>query len=644
MSAIAGVWTTGSGPDPAASCQRMLRAQDIYGPDASDRWDGGEISLGRNLFRILPEDDHDRQPLSGGGGRLRLVADVRLDNRTDLEPLLEVPPALARETSDAALLLRAWERWGEASFERLIGAYAFALWDAELRRLILARDPMSLRPLHYHRAPGFIAFASMPKGLHALEEIPRRPDEETNLEFLALLHEYGSRTFFAGVERVEPGCFVEVRSAAVRKVRHWEPRRRPIRLDGQGEYVEAMREHLDRAVAAQLRGADRHVAAQLSAGLDSTAVATSAALQMAASGGSVTAFTAVPREGYQKDWKGLVDEGPHAAATAALYPNIEHVLVRTPGASYAAPLDRDHFLFDRPIFNICGAVWVHEINRQARNRGLRVMLTGLMGNFAFSYEGLDLLAERFAHGDVIGWLRLARKVVAAGTTGWRGAIYHSIAHWLPGPLFNRLEVDRGQYGGGLNHYSAVNPRAFSERELDKRSRERGLDPFFRPAIDTWADRVACLRMVDAGNYYKGYLGGWGLDYRDPTVDIRLIDFCLNVPTEQYIVAGSPRALTRAALKGRAADSALAEKRRGHQGADWHEIATADRTEIADWVSRLEGCGPAARALDLARLRRMLEQWPTDGWGDDNVRYPYRYALLRGLSVGHFLHRASGSNS
>lgn len=644
MSAIAGVWTTGSGPDPRSACQRILRAQEIYGPDASDQWDGGDVSLARRLFRTLPEDLHDAQPLLGGGGRFVLVADVRLDNRSDLQTEFVLPAGLARETSDATLLLRAWERWGEDSFDRLVGAYSFAVWDAQSSRLILARDPLGLRPLHFHRGPGFWAFASMPKGLHALDEIPRQPDEETSLEFLALLHEHGSRTFFAGVERVEPGCFLVVTPGGSRLERHWRPTRRPIRLAGEAEYAEAMREQLDRAVDAQLRGAENSVGVHLSAGLDSTAVATSAALSLARSGGKVIAFTAVPREGFKQGWTRLDDEGPLAAATAALHPNIEHVLVRTPSANFAAPLDRDHYLFDRPIFNLCGAIWAHEINRQARDRGLKVLLTGQLGNYAFSYDGLDLLAERFVKGDVSGWLRLAREIMAAGTMGWRGVVYHTLAHWLPGPAFLRLERYRGYYGGDLEHYSAVNPAALNRRDVARRSKARGRDSYFRPAIDTVADRLACLRQVDLGNYYKGYVGGWGLDFRDPTADRRLIEFCLNVPTQQFIAGGRPRALAIAMMKDRAPEVVLNEKRRGYQGADWHEIATAGRGDIADWVRRLEGCEPAARALDLPRLRRMVEQWPESGWGDDDIRYPYRYALLRGLSVGHFLHRASGSNS
>ncbi len=643
MSAIAGVWTQRAGPDPRVACAQILNAQAIYGPHASDQLDLGEVSLSRRLFRTVPEDIHDRQPLTGAGGRYALVADVRLDNREDLEASLGLAPERASGLCDAEVLLAAWVAWQGDCLDRLVGCYAFALWDSEGAALTLARDPFGQRPLHYYRGPGFLAFASMPKGLHALEEVPRAPDEDCARDFLALLHEHGSRTFFVGVERVEPGCLVRVTRAGVASARHWRPAHRPIRLGGDGEYVEALREQLDRAVRAQLRGARDRVGAQLSAGLDSSAVAATAARLLAPSGGRVTAFSAVPREGYATPWKGLFDEGPLAAATAAMHPNVDHVLVRPTGRPPTDALDRDHFLFDRPIFNLCNLAWTHEINRQARERGVSVLLTGLLGNYALTYDGLDLLCEHLARGRLRSWLRVGAGVVKAGTRRWRGVIYHSLSPWLPGPLVSRLDVMLGQYGGSLDHYTALNPNRFGDLDYVRRAKALGMDPWFRPSRDTFASRVAGLQRVDQGNYAKGFLGGWGIDHRDPTADRRLVEFCLNIPTEQFISDGRPRSLARRALADRVPAAVLNEPRRGYQAADWHETLSANRGELSDWIGRLEDCAPAAAALDLSRLHRMVAEWPQGGWESDAVRYPYRYALLRGLSVGHFLHRASGSN-
>src|SRR4051794_30227055 len=178
MSALAGRWNFDGKPDADAACERMLRSQLMYGPHDERRWSDGFIAMGRRLFRTLPEDRYDRQPLFGADGRLVLVADVRLDDRAELAPALRLDAADAGRLCDAALLLAALERWGEAAVDRLVGDFAFALWDRHARSLTLARDFLGQRPLHYHRGDNFLAFATMPKGLHALTEIPYAPDEQ----------------------------------------------------------------------------------------------------------------------------------------------------------------------------------------------------------------------------------------------------------------------------------------------------------------------------------------------------------------------------------------------------------------------------------------------------------------------------------
>jgi asparagine synthase (glutamine-hydrolysing) len=353
MTALAGLWRFDYRPDAADGCGRMLAAQELYGPDSSAQWEDGSVALGRRLMRVLPEDAYDNQPLTGGAGRYVLVADVRLDNRDELTEALRIPAPQAHGLCDAAILLAAIERWNEACLERLVGDYAFVLWDGAFRRLLLARDPLGQRPLHYHRGNTFFAFASMPKGLHALAEVPYAPDEDRIAEFLALIPEAGTQSFFRGIERVEPGHTLAITPTSFVARRHWQPSRRPTALRQPEQYSEALRGLLDQAVQCRLRGAE-NVGAELSAGFDSAAVAATAARLLAPSGRRVVAFTAVPREGYNEPAprNRLVDEGPYAAATAAQYSNIEHVLIRSHDRSPLDDLDRSFFLFDRPVLNI----------------------------------------------------------------------------------------------------------------------------------------------------------------------------------------------------------------------------------------------------------------------------------------------------
>ena len=153
----------------------MLRAQQVYAPAPPALWSAGDIALGRRLFSTLPEDRFDRGPVTGGGGRWTLIGDLRLDNRPELCEALAIEPARAALLSDAAVAMAAFERWEDEAISRLLGDFALALWDRDRARLLLARDFIGQRPLHYHRGAGFFAFASMAKGLHVLPQVPPAP-------------------------------------------------------------------------------------------------------------------------------------------------------------------------------------------------------------------------------------------------------------------------------------------------------------------------------------------------------------------------------------------------------------------------------------------------------------------------------------
>lgn len=645
MSALAGTWHFDSRPGVDKAVLRQLAAQAIYGPHDESLWDDGVVALGRRLFRILPEDVYDRQPLTGGGGRYTLVADLRLDNREELSRELRIPSERARTLCDADILMSAWEKWEENCFDRLVGDYAFALWDKADQRLVLARDPLGQRPLHYHYGKDFFAFASMPKGLHALPDIPRQPDEERVAEFLALLPEHGSQSFFKGVERVEAGCVAIVTRTGVSQRRHWEPQRKTVKLASADEYAEALRHHLDQAVRSQLRGANGTVGAHLSAGFDSSAVA-SAAARILAPDGKVVAFTSVPREGYDgpAPRRRLGDEGPIAAKTAALYPNMEHVLIRTSGRTPLDDLDRNFLLFDRPVLNLCNAVWSNAINDAAHARNLSVMLTGQKGNMSISHGGETLLPQLMRSGRWIKLLREGIGVVRKGHLSWRGMLNATFGPYTPLPIWIWLNQIFESREVGIESYSGINPRRIKDLDMEYRARARSLDMYYRPRKDGFEARLWILRRMDAGNYCKGILGGWGIDRRNPMADRRLIEFCLAVPEEQYLVNGDTKALARRAFAGRVAPDVINMRGKGYQAVDWHEGLTAARGALGEEIDRLHNCAPAATSLDLSRLRQMVDRWPNGGWETTQVLQPYRFALLRAVSTGHFLRRASGSNA
>ena len=125
----------------------MLRAQYRYGSNRPFTRRFDEAAFGTDLFPTVPEDRYDRQPWRTGNHLL--VADVRLDNRDELVELLKLSSGEAAEAADSELFLHAWMRWGKAALERIVGDFAFAVFDRHARMLTLGRDPAGERPLFF---------------------------------------------------------------------------------------------------------------------------------------------------------------------------------------------------------------------------------------------------------------------------------------------------------------------------------------------------------------------------------------------------------------------------------------------------------------------------------------------------------------
>lgn len=213
---------------------------------------------------------------------------------------------------------------------------------------------------------------------------------------------------------------------------------------------------------------------------------------------------------------------------------------------------------------------------------------------------------------------------------------------LPAPLWLALEWLRGKPEATLRAtqpwraWTAIHPDFAAAHRVDARARERGHDFRFRDTRDSRAILYDALASQDSGAYITAFRSMFGVDSRSPLADVRIAEFCLALPEEQHLRDGEPRALVRRAMANRLPLEVLSNRQRGLQAADWFERSTSVRGEIAAELTRLEDCDLARRALDLARMRRLVEQWPQDGWGEMHVVEEYGYLLERGLMVGRFL--------
>lgn len=376
----------------------MLHAQSVFGPDNTALEGDDGLALVRNLLRLVPEDRFDRQPVALGGGRYRLVADLRIDNREELYRLLDLPAAQARTMADSTVLAAAFERWGiEKALSRLVGVFAIVVWDRQERELTLILDPMGQRPLLYSRRPDFVAVAGMPKGLFALAEVPRELNETRLVEFISCLPHQGPTTLYREVSRVEPGSLVRL-SRDGEEVRHWAvlDDLAEARFGSFEEALEVLDEVMTGAVRSQLRSIGG-VGSHLSAGLDSGVVTGMAARALAQTDGTLHAFTAGSRDTgtLPSTLRDVGNEVPQARRVAALFPNVRHHVVFNDCQPMTEVNARYISVMDEAPVNPTNMPWIDGIFREAKREGVTTILNG-GGNTTFS-AGLNMTAPEFLH-------------------------------------------------------------------------------------------------------------------------------------------------------------------------------------------------------------------------------------------------------
>jgi asparagine synthase (glutamine-hydrolysing) len=261
------------------SLRAMAGAMKHRGPDDEGIFVAPEAGLAHVRLSVVALAD-GRQPMRDASGDLVIAFNGEIFNHVELREELRGRGRRFRTTSDTEIILHLYELMGEACVERLNGDFAFAIWDARRRRMVLARDRMGVRPLFYTRHRGVFHFASEVKALLTLPGLRAELDPVALDQIFTLWAPIAPRTPFKDIFELEPASVMVVDDKGVSSRPYWQldfpETGAPARHSDENEAAEELRALLADATRIRLR-ADVKVGSYLSGGLDSSIVTALAA-------------------------------------------------------------------------------------------------------------------------------------------------------------------------------------------------------------------------------------------------------------------------------------------------------------------------------------------------------------------------------
>ncbi len=271
MCGICGQLNLSGEPVDAATLEAMMAAIRHRGPDSEGHVLRGPAGLGHLRLSIIDLSEAGRQPMSSLDGSKWIVFNGEIYNYAQLKRDLEQQGETFHSASDTEVLLRLYERMGMACLAKLEGMFAFAVWDASLQTLFLARDRIGIKPLYYYQDQRQLVFASEIKAILQCPGVPRQVRPEGLGTYFTFGHSVAPDTMYMGIHKLLPGHFMACSSRETRISEFWDIQDDDNCEANETEAATEVRRLLEQSVASHMVS-DVPVGAFLSGGIDSSAV------------------------------------------------------------------------------------------------------------------------------------------------------------------------------------------------------------------------------------------------------------------------------------------------------------------------------------------------------------------------------------
>jgi asparagine synthase (glutamine-hydrolysing) len=540
----------------------LVRMRDVLshrGPDDAGIFCGGSVALGHRRLSIV-DLSGGQQPMANEDGTIWITFNGEIYNHAELRPGLEDRGHKYTTTSDTETIIHLYEERGPRVVEELRGMFAFAIWDWQQRKLLLARDRLGIKPLYYClTGEGIIYFASEIKALIEAGAVRPELNYDALADYAANRYTSGEETMFRGVKRLLPGHTLVWNEGRVEINRYWDVSfEKPEESISEREYVEQFDFLFRESVKLRLM-ADVPLGMFLSGGIDSSAIA-AVMSEMVPDAIKTFSVAFAERE---------ANELEYARTVARAYSTDHHEIVISPAQFFEA-LPSLVYQEDEPIAHP-SSLPLYFVSKLAADH-VKVVLTG---------EGADeMLAGYGKYRTTVYNLALGRTYARAIPESLRRAVRRAIEN---APITSRIKQKLSRTF--LFRPPNIEDIYFDNFSVFSRSMQRSL--FTGDALerigesDPYSSAVNCIKESDARELLdqllaadtKTYLHellmkqdqmsmAASIESRVPFLDHKLVEFAARMPVKMKLRGLTTKYVLRQAMRDRLPKEILTRKKMG----------------------------------------------------------------------------------
>ena len=518
-----------------ATCCLAHRGPDDSGNLVLDASPDGsrQVGLAHTRLSIIDLSPQGHQPMADAVTGNWIVFNGEIYNFLELRAELEAHGSRFHSHSDTEVILAAYRAWGVACLDRLRGMFAFAIWDAPRQTLLLARDPLGIKPLYFFDSGECFLFASEIRTLLQTGLVPRKVDAEGLFSFLAFGSVYEPRTIVEGIRAVPPGSVVSLEKDKISTNEYWNPLPDP----NAGSAVGSISKRLQNAVVSHLVS-DVPVGVFLSGGIDSSALVA----LMSRAGVRATTFSLVFRESE-------FNEAEYSSLIAKRFGSDHHELMMSQQDALSA-LPMALRAMDQPTID---GVNTFLVSSMARAAGVKVAVTGLGADEMFAgystFRDVPRL-ERLSAGFTALPPLLRRPVAASMAVARGGSDRRRKISEMASELAAKEDDATHPYFVARNLFSPTERKALytSDSEAAERKMAAQLAPSIAAAQNL--DPVNRVSYLESHWYMRNTLlrdsdfmsMAHGLELRVPFLDRDLVEACFRVAGKEKLDGTSPKPL------------------------------------------------------------------------------------------------------